>query len=389
MKKCVYFDIQFGASGDMLVGSLIALGLEPSALRSMLSGILPGGWSLDPHTITRYHMSGIQAGITASEGKTHRNLTDIRELLYASSLPENVRNNASAVFTKLAEAEAHVHGVTMDSIHFHEVGAADSIIDIAAFCSGIEMLGAEGVLFNEFNFGSGSVNCRHGELPVPVPAVVELSRGFRVRMTGRNGELVTPTAAAILTTLGTQLEPGTGFAMLASGIGFGTREYDFPSYTRAFLVDTETADECVQVECTIDDMNPQIYPHLMEALAAEGAYDTWITPVIMKKGRPGTQLSVLTDRRNLQRLRSHIFRETTTLGIREFAVSRERLERRFENVSVYGSSVRIKTAYLEGILINIQPEFEDCRSIAVKENIPVKEVSRRAVEEYGKKIREG
>ncbi len=390
MSRTIFFDIQFGASGDMLLGAILDLGLDPGALNAELNGLRLDGWSMEPERLVRHSISGTFARINAAGGDAERGLEDIRGIIEGSALSQSVRVSVMKVFERLAAAEAAVHGVRPSEVHFHEIGALDSIIDIAGVCAGIELLGAERVLFGDFCFGAGSVSSRHGELPEPVPAVVELAKGFRSRFTARPGEQVTPTAAAILTALGEQTA-FMGGRLIASGTGFGTRDYGYPSYTRAILLEGSltAADEVFQIECNIDDMNPQIYPYLIELLLEQGALDAYTTPITMKKGRPGTLLSVISPAEHIDRIRGLVYRETTTLGMRLFRVSREKLERRFETARVLDGEVRVKTGYLGSELVNIQPEFDDCREIAVRTRTPLKEVLRRALERYMRKDSQG
>lgn len=378
MKRFLLVDIQFGASGDMLLGSLLDLGLDPAALRTELVKLGIPGWSISPEKVVKHHMHGTAAGVACDERGIERHLREILSIVDRSSLEERDKKAMGGVFDRLARAEAAVHGCKPEEVHFHEVGALDSIIDIAGFCLGLRLIGIEGLYFNEFSFGTGSVNSSHGELPVPVPAVLELARGYRVRYTGRPGELTTPTAAAILTALGLQLQTPVSYTLVNTGIGFGTRDYGFPSYTRSSLVETEdnSFEEVYQLECDIDDMNPQFYPHLTGRLLDQGALDVYTTPAGMKKGRPGNLLTVIMPRERADMVKETVYRETTTLGVRLFPVIREKLARRIETVNLHGFEVRVKTGYYRDTAVNIQPEFEDCRKLADKTGKPLKEVFR-------------
>ncbi|TAL39475.1 MAG: nickel pincer cofactor biosynthesis protein LarC [Spirochaetes bacterium] len=381
--KAVIFDIQLGASGDMLLAALLDLGLDPDALRTRLQGLGLSGWELRPDRIIKHHIRGMRAGVSAREETRERHLSDIRAIMEAANLERGEKDDIMKVFTTLARAEAAVHGSEIEHVHFHEVGALDSIVDIAAFCLGVRMLGIGTILFTDFCFGSGTVVTRHGEMPEPVPAVLELSRGFRIRITPRTGEMITPTAAAILVALGAQIQGTAGYVTLGSGVGFGTRDYGVPSYTRAILVEAgEPAQSLLQIEFTIDDMNPQIYPHLIARAIELGARDAYIAPVIMKKGRPGTLVTVLAPEGLRGRLGEMIFRETTTLGIRSFPVDREILERKFESVTIAGREIRIKTGYYRGELVNVQPEYEDCQACARESGIALKEIMADATRKF-------
>lgn len=368
MGRTLFFDIQLGASGDMLLGSLLDLGLDHKELVRELQKLNIAGWEMVPEEISRYNMRGIAAGIRCSENGTSRNLSDITDIITKSALAKTVRDNVLAVFTRLAKAEAHVHGETIENVHFHEVGALDSIIDTCAFCIGVDMLKADTVYFSDFCFGTGTINSRHGEIPVPVPAVVELTKGFSCRHTRKHGELVTPTAAALLTTIGTQVSfMSPSGTTIGTGIGFGTRHYHFPSYTRSMYSENEdrTSERLALLEFNIDDMNPQIAPHLIDALLGKDALDVTATPTLMKKGRPGLIFTVLSEERNIDILKDIIYRESTTLGIRIQRIEREKLLRRYHRVTVCGQEIGVKTGVLHGEMVNIQPEYEDCRKAAI------------------------
>jgi pyridinium-3,5-bisthiocarboxylic acid mononucleotide nickel chelatase len=382
MNKNLFFDIQLGASGDMLVGALLDIEPNSGKLTEMLSKIQLNNWIMTPQKTVKHGISGTSANITCKDDIHHRNLNDIRTIIKNNGLPESITDNIINIFGNLAKAEAKVHGKKPDEIHFHEIGAIDSIIDISAFCILINILGINKIFYNTFHLGTGTIKSGHGEIPVPVPAVVELIKNHKSRITDKAGELVTPTAAAILTTLGSQIMPGD-FTILANGTGFGTREHNFPSYTRAFITEEMSSYETIQqIECNIDDMNPQLYPNILEMLLEAGALDAYTCAVSMKKGRPGTLLVVIANNENVQHLREIIYNHTTTLGIRVFYVNRDRLERKYEKVSVKGEEIRIKIGYLNNKKINFQPEFEDCREAAAKLNLPLKEVIAEAVHQY-------
>ena len=388
MSRVLAFDLQFGASGDMLLGALFDLGLDQTALLAELSKLTLEGWSISPEKTRKYHLSGTAANVRCLETGVERHFRDIEAIILGSALRATIAERVMRVFGRLADAEAAVHGSTREEIHFHEVGALDSIIDIAAFCAAIDLLGVDSIVFGDFFFGTGTVMSRHGELPVPVPAVVRLAEGYRCRLTGREGELVTPTAAAILTALGAQTRPPGAPLLHKTGIGFGSRNYPFPSYTRAMLFDGNEADvavdEVFQIECNIDDLNPQVYPHLIDELLRNGALDAYLTAVNMKKGRPGTLITVIAPHEALEVLRRTIYTETTTLGLRLHTVSRERLDRSFVTVSVDGRDIRIKQGvFLDGE-VTAQPEYEDCARAARESGEPLRLVMARALEEYAK-----
>ena len=375
----ILFDISLGASGDMLLGALLDAGLPLEKLKDGLALLNLPGWDIRPERVNRHGVAGTRAGITAEEEPDHRHLGDIERIIGTSGLPRRTADSIISVFRRLAAAEAAVHETTPERVHFHETGALDSIIDISAFCIALELLNANRVFFTEFRFGRGTVQCAHGTLPVPVPAVVELTKGFRAAFTDREGELVTPTGAALLTTLGTEYN-GRSFVSKHYGTGFGTRNYPFPSQVRALITDSAGMEEgIVQIECNIDDMNPQIYPHLIDLIFAAGALDAYLTPLVMKKGRPGILLTVIAGRELSDALKKIVFRETTTIGIREFPVRREKLDRKTESVFIGGREVRLKISFMDEGIVNVHPEYEDCRALAVETGRPLEEIMREAL----------
>lgn len=378
------FDIQFGVSGDMLLGSLIDAGCDAGSLAAALGTLGLDGWTMAPEKTTRHAITGTAARISARDDHAHRTLGDIERILTRSGLSESSKERARRVFARLAEAEGRIHGIPASDVHFHEVGALDSIIDICAFCVALELMDIDTVHFGDFAFGTGTIQTRHGEIPVPVPAVVDLCNGFRGLMTGRSGELTTPTGAALLTVLGTQRSLPFAGTVARQGYGFGTRDYPFPSYTRVILMSEPAPpiETIVQMECSIDDMNPQLYPYVLERLFAVGALDAYLAPIHMKKGRPGMLLTVIAREDATERLREIVYRETTTLGIRYARTAREKIEREFATVTVKGCAIRIKIGKHNGEVLNIQPEYEDCKNAAEKIGIALKTVQALARLEY-------
>lgn len=383
--KILYCDTQLGASGDMLVGALLDLGLPVSVLQQQLSSLSFSNFAIAPVKVTRHGISGIQAGITSAEDHHHRNIASIKEIIDAASCSDRVKNNAMAVFETLARAESHIHGIPVEEVHFHEIGAIDSIVDILAFCIGIEYLGIDKLLYSAFAFGVGTILTQHGIMPLPAPATLKITEGKQIFFTDKKGELTTPTAAAILTALGDQSASFQGLAA-ATGIGFGTRDYGFPSYTRVLLLeDTQTTEYqslCV-LECTIDDMNPELIPYVADVLLHAGALDVNYHQVIAKKGRPGIVLWLLCQIENSPKLREIIFSQTTTLGVRAYTVDRYSLPRETATISLYGETIRIKTAsrFKE---LSPKPEFEDCKAVALKTGKPLINIIEEAMEAYYK-----
>ncbi len=384
--KILYCDIQLGASGDMLVGALLDAGLPLDVLTNKLASLPIQGYAIAPEKVARYGTSGTQAGIKAHHDTTHRNLDAIIKIINSSSCSDPVKHNAIAVFDTLAEAESKVHGISKQEVHFHEVGAIDSIIDILSFCIGIEYFGIDELYYSTFAFGVGTISSAHGTLPLPAPATVALTQGKSVVYTGLQGELTTPTAAAIVTTLGKQQTHFSG-TVIATGIGFGTRDLGFPSYTRVTILEEQQlpAYELLWVvECTIDDMNPELYPYVADLLLGAGANDVYYYTVIMKKGRPGTIVSVLCSPDKVDSVKTIIFSETTTLGVRAYPVNRFSLQREFATITLYGEKVRIKQSH-RFTELSPKPEYEDCKKVALKTGKPLQTIIEEALKEYCKK----
>lgn len=307
----------------------------------------------------------------------HRHLADIRNIIESSSLAERIQERAISIFTRLAEAEAIVHGTTPEKIHFHEVGALDAIVDVVGACIGLEYLGADTVVSTPIRLGSGTVKCAHGVMPVPVPAVAELTKGVPVVRTGIDGEITTPTGAAIVTTLASSFGPLEHFTSGTVGYGAGTKEWDdHPNVLRLTVgvtpAGTDT-DQCLLIETNIDDMNPEIYGYLMDRMFEAGARDVYFCPIFMKKGRPATLLSVLADDGTVHELVDMMLGETTSLGVRITRLVRKKLKRDSKTLDTVYGPVRVKVASLNGHE-RYAPEYEDCARIARERNIPLIDV---------------
>lgn len=382
--KILYCDVQLGASGDMLVGALIDMGLPVDVLTTQLQSLRLSGFAIAPIKVQRYGINGTQAGITALIDSTHRNLDAINDIIAKSSCSDTVKDNAMKIFDALATAESMVHGIPKEEIHFHEVGAIDSIVDILSFCIGIEYFAIDTLYYSSFAFGTGTINTRHGIIPLPAPATVQLTQGKQAVFTGHKGELTTPTAAAILSTLGTQ-NTHFGAAVVNIGTGFGTQDYGFASYTRVLLCEDQLQSHEIlcMLECTIDDMNPEIYPYIMDLLFEAGARDVYLQQVIMKKGRPGVVVTVLCPFTALEQCKKIIFSQTMTLGVRAHIVNRYSLPREIATVTLYGEEIRVKLSqrYQE---LSPKPEYEDCKKVALKTGMPLYRIMEEALQEYYK-----
>lgn len=368
-----------GASGNMLLGALIDAGLDPRQLTEGLARLPVEPWSLEVERVKRRGIAATHVEVRTSEARAHRHLRDVMALLDEAGLPEPARQKAGRVFQRLAEAEGHVHGVGPERVHFHEVGAVDAIVDITGTALGLHLLGVERLhLQGPLPAGKGTITCEHGTLPNPPPATVELCRGHEVRFVDVEAELVTPTGAALLTTLSS---PGPFEGELridASGHGAGTRDLRIPNVLRLVLGSAsaparpETRRERVVVlEANVDDMNPQVYEFVAERLFEAGALDTWLTPVHMKKGRPAVVLAVLGWPQDEKSLASIVLEETTTLGVRIRETERLALPREIVTVSTPLGPVACKRASLEGLPPRVQPEYEDCRRLARENGLPL------------------
>ena len=389
MTKLAYFDCFSGISGDMTLGALVDAGCDLALLRSGLEGLHIPGWTISAEKVWKNGMSATFVRVT-TEGQTkHRSLSAILEIFDKSQLSNFVRKNAAAIFHRLGEAEASVHDVPLEKIHFHEVGAVDAIVDIVGACIGCEALGIQKFACSSLNVGGGTAKMAHGILPVPAPATAKLLQGQPTYSNGVQRELVTPTGAAIVATLCDTFGPQP--AMNVSAIGYGAGSADLegqPNVLRIMI--GEVAEKVVPgfdekisvIEANLDDMNPQIYGYFQEKALAAGALDVYTTPVQMKKNRPGTLLTLLCKPQDANALMSLIFAETTTFGVRTYSAQRRTLPRESVNVHTQYGDVRIKLSRVNGHIQHVAPEFEDCRKLAVEKNVPLQRVISDALRAY-------
>jgi uncharacterized protein (TIGR00299 family) protein len=380
MARLVYFDCPSGASGDMILGALVDAGVPLEALRAELDKLGLAGWTLAAREVRRgaFRATKVDVVLDRSVRQQHRHLRDITGILEASGLAPAIAGPAARIFTRLAEAEARVHGSTVDEVHFHDVGAIDAIVDVTGAVAGLHLLGVESVHVSALPVGGGLVEGPHGRMPVPGPGTAELLRGFPVVDTGVRAELVTPTGAAILTTLAAGR--GRMPAMTVDRVGYGAGTADLPGTpnllrcfvgTGAGAAGTETI---VQVETTIDDMSPQLYEPLVERLFEAGALDVFLTPVIMKRSRPGTVLTALAPPGRADDLARVLFAESSTIGVRWTEMTRARLEREMVTVTTAYGAVPCKVSRLDGRVLTVTPEFAEVVRIARDKALPVREV---------------
>jgi pyridinium-3,5-bisthiocarboxylic acid mononucleotide nickel chelatase len=377
--KTLYFDCFAGASGDMILGALVAAGVDADLLSRQLSLLNVQGYTIDFKTVSRAGLSATHAVVETQPERKHRHLAEILKIIDNSALSVAVKQRASQVFTRLAEAEARVHNEPIDRVHFHEVGALDAIVDVVGAAICFEMLRVERFVSSPIHVGSGFVEMEHGRFPVPPPAVAELLKGVPFYSTDIKGELLTPTGAAIITTVAEQYGSFPAIKATTVGYGAGTREYEsFPNVLRVFVGDSESQEPNVQsllmIETNIDDLSPQILGHVMDRAFELGALDCYFTSVQMKKNRPGILLSILCEQSQENQLMQLLFKETTTLGVRSYDVERRALERTVVRIETQYGPIDVKVARLDGQIVNEMPEFEQCRRIAKDAGIPLKEV---------------
>jgi len=334
------------------------------------------------------HNYAIQEGTAPHEHEPRRGLKDIREIIGRAAIDESAKKTAIAVFQALGEAEAAIHNCDIEKIHFHEVGAVDAMVDIVCAAVGLQSLRVDEVVCSPLNVGGGTVKCAHGTFPVPAPATLELLKGAPVYSSGIDAELVTPTGAAIVKTVVKRFAPFPQMKVEKTGYGAGAREFEGQANVLRLTIGetpiaSKIAVESVTVlEANLDDLNPQIFGYVMDRLLEEGALDTFVMPVQMKKNRPGLLLTVLCKSEDADKLSALIFRETTTLGVRQREEKRQALTRKWVNVSTRWGDVRMKVASMNGTVTNYAPEYEDCRRIAAEQHVALKTVMQEAIRRY-------
>ena len=382
----LHFDCFSGVSGDMVLGALVDLGVPFSQLVKGLNGLRLSGFTLKKRRVRRGTVHATKVDVEIRKGfRAPLSLGRIQRILISSRLPEAVKQQSLAVFERLAEAEGQAHRVNKAKVHFHEVSVLDSFVDVVGGVLGCHLLGVTRITASPVNVGSGTLHSMHGILPVPGPAVAALANGIPIYSAGPRRELATPTGLALLRTLTSEFGPMP--TMTPTAIGYGAADSDpdnWPNVLRLFLArpsarEGRELDTILQVETNLDDMNPQTYEHVMEQLFAQGALDATLTPVIMKRGRPGIVVTCLVAPANLDPVLELLFRETTALGVRIQQVNRQILPRRFASVKVHGGTVRIKIAEAEATKAKAAPEYLDCKRIAERTGRPVKDVMEEAM----------
>ena len=366
----------------MILGAMVGAGVEPRALIEQLSLLDVHGYSIDFEHVDRSGINATYAKVQTPREHSHRHLSHILKIIYDSRLPSTVKDRAAKIFSRLAQAEARVHNQSIEQVHFHEVGALDAILDVVGASICFELARIERFVCSPLHVGSGTVDMEHGRFPVPPPAVAELLKEVPVYSSDIKGELVTPTGAAIISTVCDEYGPLPAMKLESTGYGAGTREYEkFPNALRVLIGETQqqSAGETLWVlETNVDDLSPQVFGHVMDRALESGALDCYLTPIQMKKNRPGVLLSVLCRPSDKEHLEQLLFAETTTLGVRSYQVERRALEREIVSVQTQYGPIDVKVARLNGHVINEMPEFEQCRAAALKAGVPLRSVEKAA-----------
>lgn len=389
--KIISYDCFSGISGDMNLGAMIELGVDKTFLINELNKLNLKGWELIVQKDQRHGITGTKVTVKQTRHEhAHRHLSDIEKIINESSLDSKTKELSKKIFMKVAVAEAKVHGIALDHVHFHEVGAIDSIIDVVGAAICYNALNVDGVHVSTVELGSGFVKCDHGKLPVPAPATAEIIKGLPVKKGGVDFEATTPTGAAILAALGTDFSVDLPLKIEKTAYGVGQKDsHDVPNLLRVFIGETITSNEpghdAVQLECNIDDMNPEFYEHISEKLFRAGASDVFFTNIIMKKGRPGIVLNVICETESTDVLKNIIFTESTSLGIRTFPFRKDTLARKFETIQTTYGEVKIKRSFYKDKEVSVKPEYDDCKRIATETGIPLKELYNTVMRAIGNK----
>jgi len=381
--RTLYFDCFAGASGDMILGAMVAAGVDANTLREQLSLLNVEGFKIDFETVDRSGLSATYARVETVREHKHRHLADVRRIIENSSVSDAAKELSIRIFTRLAEAEARVHNEPIEKVHFHEVGALDAIVDVVGAAICFDLLKIDRFVSSPLHVGGGMIEMAHGRFPVPPPAVTELLHGVPFYSGDIKGELLTPTGAAIITTVCEEYGPIPRIKADRTGYGAGTREYEnFPNVLRVLVGETEadgaTSQRLWMIETNLDDASPQIVGHVMDRVFEAGALDCYFTPVQMKKNRPGVLLSVLCGASEKEAVMTLLFTETTTLGIRSYEVERRALRRTVVQVETQYGPIDVKVAHLNGHVVNEMPEFEQCRNAAISADVPLKVVEEAA-----------
>jgi pyridinium-3,5-bisthiocarboxylic acid mononucleotide nickel chelatase len=374
--KILYYDCFSGISGDMNLGAMLDLGVDIVYLKKELSKLnLDQFFEFEVLKSSKNEIFGEKVNIKLTkEDKTHRHLKDIKNIINKSELSEKTKKISLKIFENLAESEAKVHGTTKDKIHFHETGSIDAIIDIVGGVICFEKLNVDEVWCSEIELGGGFVNCAHGRIPVPAPATVELLKNIPTKMGAVDKETTTPTGAAILSVLVDKFIKKPSFIIKQTGYGIGERDLEIPNVLRVFIGETENSENCLLLQCNIDDMTGESLGFLMEILFKKGAMDVDFTPIIMKKNRPATKINVLCSIHKEDYFKNLLFKHATTNGIKSILLTKTALKTDFEKINTKYGEIIIKNTWFEDKIIRSKPELENCREAALKYNVSLNEI---------------
>ena len=387
--KILHFDLIGGASGDMILGALVDSGLPVDVLRTLLEQLQLNEFEINSQKVTKNGFSATKVNVTVQGDPPERHLKDIREIIQRSKLKVEIQEKSLAIFQRIAEVEAAIHHQPIAEVHLHELGGTDTIIDITGALLALDYLGIAAVSSSPLPLGKGFVKGAHGEIPLPAPATVGLLKGLPVYGTDIQAELVTPTGAAIISQLSTAFGPAPAMELETTGYGAGNRDLPIPNLLRILIGKTKDQtradlEHLTVLETNLDDLNPEIYPYLMDRLFEAGALDVVLLPIQMKKNRPGTQVQVLANESDIGIHKSILFQETTTLGIREYRVDRVSLPRKILELDTAYGKIRVKIAEINDHQKKVSPEYEDCARAAKEFQVPLQLVYREVIDFFNK-----
>ena len=385
--KVLYFDLIGGASGDMILGALVDAGLPINKLSKALQGLNLSEFKIKSHKVEKKGFSATKVDVQVTKQPPERHLDEIKEIIHKSSLSDHVKTRAITIFERIAETEADIHNQPVDQVHLHELGGTDTIVDITGTLTALELLDIATVYASPIPLGKGFTTGAHGQIPLPSPATTALLKGVPVFGRDIEAELVTPTGAALLAELAVDFGPPPPMVVSSIGYGAGGRDLPIPNLLRVLVGELDTAtqespERLMILETNLDDLNPEIYPYVIDCLFASGALDVTLTPIQMKKNRPGTLLKVLCQPHSSEKMRSIIFQETTTLGVRQYQIDRYTLPRKIETVSTSYGKIRVKVAETDAGIQKISPEYEDCRIAAEKNQVPITQIYQETLRVY-------
>jgi len=385
--KVLYFDLIGGASGDMILGAMVDAGLSIDILKKLLAGLNLNEFDILAKIVDKNGFCATKVDVLVTEQPPERHLKEIKDIIQKSSLPRTVQNRALQIFERIAGAEAAIHNKSVDQVHLHELGGTDTIIDITGALLALEHLEISKIYASPVPMGKGFVKGAHGQIPLPAPATAALLKGIPVYGRDIDAELVTPTGAALLADLVDDFGPAPPMILETIGYGAGGRDLPIPNLLRVLIgeitpAESATLNRLAVLETNLDDLNPEIYPYVIESLFSAGALDVTLSPVQMKKNRPGTQIQVLCEPVEVDAMRSILFQETTTLGIKQIMVDRYALPRTIQEVETPYGKIRVKIAKISPDIKKISPEFEDCRKAAQKHGIPISQIYQETIHSF-------